>query len=188
MHLGLLLGGYPEKVAFWQPMIDKVRKKLDKWRCFNLSRGGGATLCKSVLSNLPTYYMSLYLMPEKVTSILGRILRKFFWEGQKGNKINHLVKWNLVTRSENEGGLGFGDLKAKNVALLAKCGWRYFNEASSLWSQVIGTIHGKDAFNWHTSGKANLCLRHPWISISRTWLKVGVLATLKLGNESRIAL
>lgn len=62
MYLGLPLGGCPKKVAFWQPMIDKVHKKLDKWRHFNLSRGGRATLCKSVLSNLPTYYMSLFLM------------------------------------------------------------------------------------------------------------------------------
>ena len=58
-------------------------------------------------------------------------MRNFFWEGHKGSKINHLLKWNLVTRSQSEGGLGFGGLKSKNVALLAKCGWRYFSEADS---------------------------------------------------------
>lgn len=52
-YLGLPLGGYPKKVSFWQPMIDKIHAKLDKWRRFNLSRGGRATLCKPVLSNLP---------------------------------------------------------------------------------------------------------------------------------------
>ena len=78
-----------------------------------LSRGGRATLCKSVLSNLPTYYMSLFLMPEKVISILERILRNFFWEGNKGSKLNHLVKWNMVIRALSKGGLGFGGLKSK---------------------------------------------------------------------------
>lgn len=65
-HLPLFyLGvGTESKVTFWQPVIDKVHKNLDKWKRFNLSRGGRATLCKSVLSNLPTYCMPTFLMPE----------------------------------------------------------------------------------------------------------------------------
>lgn len=63
----------------------------------------------SVLSNLPTYYMSLFLIPEKVISNLERIMRNFFWEGRKRSKINHLIKWNLVRLSQFDGGL-----KAKN--------------------------------------------------------------------------
>lgn len=146
-YLRLPLGGYPKRVSFWQPMIDKTHTKLDKWRKFNLSRGGRSTLCKSVLSNLPTYYMSLFLMPEKVISILERIMRNFFWEGHKGSKINHLVKWNLVIKPRIDEGLGFGGLKAKNLALLAKWGWRYLNEENSLWSQVVRSIHGTFSLN-----------------------------------------
>lgn len=186
-YLRLPLGGYPKRVSFWQPMIDKTHTKLDKWRKFNLSRGGRSTLCKSVLSNLPTYYMSLFLMPEKVISILERIMRNFFWEGHKGSKINHLVKWNLVIKPRIDEGLGFGGLKAKNLALLAKWGWRYLNEENSLWSQVVRSIHGKNTYNWHTARKTCYSLRSPWISISRTWLKVDALAYYKLGNGSRIA-
>ena len=37
-------------------------------------------------------------MPEGVISKLERILRNFFWEGQKGSKINHLGRWETVTR------------------------------------------------------------------------------------------
>ena len=58
VYLGLPLGGCLKEVEFWQPVIDKLQRKLDKWRRYNLSRGGRATLCKSVLSNLPIYYMS----------------------------------------------------------------------------------------------------------------------------------
>lgn len=43
MYLGLPSGGYPRKVSFWQPIIDKVQDKLDKWRRYNLSKGGRAT-------------------------------------------------------------------------------------------------------------------------------------------------
>lgn len=33
------IGGYPRQASFWQWMIDKVQRKLDKWKRFNLSRG-----------------------------------------------------------------------------------------------------------------------------------------------------
>lgn len=59
----------------------------------------------------------------------------FFWEGHEGSKINRLVKWNLVTESQNDGGL-----KAKNAASIAKWGWSYFNEDSSLWSKLLGVF------------------------------------------------
>lgn len=63
LYLGLPLGRYSKKVSFWQPVIEKLHVKFDKWRRYNLSRGGRATLCKFVLSNLPTYYMSSFLIP-----------------------------------------------------------------------------------------------------------------------------
>lgn len=53
LYLGLPQGGHPKKVSFWKPIIDKLQGKLDKWRRYNLSRE--STICKSVLSNLPTY-------------------------------------------------------------------------------------------------------------------------------------
>lgn len=35
----------------------KIQKKLDRWKIFNLSQGGRLTLNKTVLSNLPIYYV-----------------------------------------------------------------------------------------------------------------------------------
>lgn len=37
MYLGLPLGGYPKKESFWQPILDKIEGKLNKWKRFNLS-------------------------------------------------------------------------------------------------------------------------------------------------------
>ena len=63
-YLSLPLGGHPKSARLWQPIIDKVHGKLDKWRRYNLSRGGRITLCKSVLSSFPTYYMYVFHMIE----------------------------------------------------------------------------------------------------------------------------
>ena len=106
IYLRLPLGGYTKLSSFWQPVLDKVQIKLDKWKRFNLSRGGRATLYKSALLNIPTYYTSTFLLPEGVSSKLERILRNFFWEGHKGSKLSHLVNWKMVNKSSLDGGLG----------------------------------------------------------------------------------
>ena len=71
------MGGYPKKVRFWQPVIEKLQQKPDKWRRYNISRGGRATLCNSILSN-PPYHMSTFMIPEKVVKSIGRLMRSFF--------------------------------------------------------------------------------------------------------------
>lgn len=72
MYLGLPLGGYPKSSSFWQAVIDKIQKKLDRWKRFNLSRGGGRlTLCNSVLS-------SILFITRKFSQCLSKLLWK--WE------------------------------------------------------------------------------------------------------------
>lgn len=155
------------------------------WKRYNLSRGGKITLCKSVLSNLPTYYKFTFLLPEKVASSLERSMRKFFWEGHKEGKLNHLVKWERVIKDQKDGGFGLGSLKTRNFALLSKWWWRFLNESDSLWCWVIRSIHRSNSFNWHTSGKESLSFRSLWISISRQWQRIEDLAVFKIGNGSR---
>lgn len=46
--------------------------------------------------------MSLFLILAEVETILERIIKSFLCEGNKGNKINHLVKWELTWRIETE--------------------------------------------------------------------------------------
>ena len=112
LYLGLPLGGYPRQKLFWQPGLDRVYKKLNKWKRFNLSRGGRQNLCNSVLASLPTYYLSIFAIPEKVVSDFEKLIRKLFWEGNSGIKINHLASWIKVKPSQLDGGLGLGGLKS----------------------------------------------------------------------------
>ena len=98
-------GGYPRCQELWQPVIDPIPKKLDKWKCFNISRGGRQILCNAVLANLPTYCLSLFSIPQHVAVSLEKITRNFFWKGYSGSKLNHLVNWNLVSLPLKGGGL-----------------------------------------------------------------------------------
>ena len=64
-------------------------------------------------------------MPAKVSPIMERLLRNFFGERHLGGKLNHLVKWNMVSQMQEDGGLGLGGLEDKELALLAKWAWRF---------------------------------------------------------------
>ncbi|KAK9066013.1 hypothetical protein SSX86_015415 [Deinandra increscens subsp. villosa] len=51
------------------------------------------------------------------------------------------IAWKRITAPKINGGLGIGSLKAANLALLSKWGWRFKTEQSSLWVSIINAIH-----------------------------------------------
>ena len=90
-YLGLQLRGNPRSRAFWDPIINKVTKRLDGWKKAFLSKRGRLTLIEAVLSAIPTYYFSLFRLPSGVSKELEKIMRNFLWKGADGDGGDHLV-------------------------------------------------------------------------------------------------
>lgn len=67
--------------------------RLVGWKKQLLSKAGRLTLVKSTLSSLPTFYMSIFVLPASVRNRLERMEREFLWEGQGEERKYHLVKW-----------------------------------------------------------------------------------------------
>ena len=61
-YLGLLLKLTTLSNIDWQPLLDRVKKRLAAWNGHTLSRGGRLVLVNSVLTSLPLYYM-LFFFP-----------------------------------------------------------------------------------------------------------------------------
>ena len=59
-YLGMPLGGNPCSLSFWEPIISKISKRLNGWKIAFLSKGGRLTLIESVLSVIPTYFLSVF--------------------------------------------------------------------------------------------------------------------------------
>ena len=102
-----------------------------------LSVGGRLTLIKSSLSNLPIYYMSLFPMPQGVIDKITQIQRNFLWSGGVNKKSLALIKWSFAQLPKIFGGLNIGNLLSRNLGLLFKWIWRYFQEPKALWRQII---------------------------------------------------
>ena len=165
-YLGLPLGGKPKSIKFWDPVVEKVESKLQGWKKAFLSRGGGLTLIQAVLGSLPIYFMSLFKAPCGVIGRLEKLMKGFLWEGVEEGKKFHLVKWEKVCQSKEEGGLGLGNLRNRNVALLAKWLWRFPLEPNSLWHKVIKSKYGMVPNGWDANCPSRGSSRCPWSDIS----------------------
>jgi hypothetical protein len=113
-----------------------------------LSKGGRVTLIKSTLSNLPTYLLSLFLIPVIVANHIEKLYRDFLWGGLGDEFKFHLVKWSKVCSLISERGLGIRNLKTCNRTLLGRWLWRYEHErglgGESLWmlNLVVWVVGG----------------------------------------------
>ena len=79
IYLGMPLGTSYKTASIWNPILERMEKKLSGWKWLYLSKGGRLTLLKSTLSSLPTYYLSLFTIPKAVASRLECIQRNFLW-------------------------------------------------------------------------------------------------------------
>lgn len=76
-YQGLPLGGNPRALMFWQPVLEKMAKRLGAWKRNYLSLGGRNALIKSTLSNLPIYYLSIFKALRKVIRTIEEMQRDF---------------------------------------------------------------------------------------------------------------
>lgn len=88
-YLGVPVGANMRLIKNWKPIIEKFKSKLSLWKAKTLSFGGRITLAKSVLGNLPNYYLSIFAAPSGVIEKLEKIRRNFIWGGgEESHKIN----------------------------------------------------------------------------------------------------
>ncbi|OMO71257.1 reverse transcriptase [Corchorus capsularis] len=135
--LGLPLGANPCSKKIWKLMVDRFQSRLSRWNGSHLSMAGRVALIKLVLSSMPSYYMSLFPILQRVKESLDETQRKFLWNGAMDSRKMHLVDWNTICNPKEMGGLGIVDLKLKNRALLNKWLWRFSDEDKILWRKVI---------------------------------------------------
>ena len=140
-YLGLPLGAKFKDKSIWNPILEKMERKLTSWKKLYLSKGGRVTLIKSTISNLPTYFLSLFPIPAFVANHITRFQRDFLWGGLGDEPKFHLVDWSSVCSPLSSGGLGIRNLTF-NFALLGKWLWRFGQDRDALWRQVIEVKYG----------------------------------------------
>jgi len=124
-YLGLLACIGKSKVKASNNIKEKVGKKLSNWRYKFLSQAGKEVLLKAVIQAIPTYCMSVFMLPASLCKDLNKLMGI------------HQMSWEKMSRSKKIGGLGFRDLNCFNKALLVKQGWRLCHNPSSLMGRIL---------------------------------------------------
>ena len=178
-YLGMPLGTLYKSTSIWNPILERMEKKLSGWKRLYLSKGGRLTLLKCTLSSLPTYYLSLFTIPKAVLIKLECIQRNFLWGSSVECLKYPLVAWEL-------GGLGIRKLVPFNQALLGKWLWRYGHETSHLRRRVIAMKYGEGKGSWCTRACSRAHGCGLWRSISEVWESFAKHFSVVVGDGSCI--
>lgn len=92
------------------------------WKGRLLSCVGREILIKAVAQATPTYTMSCFKLPDSLCKELNSMMGNFWWGQKDKERKMAWVTWEKLCTPKEEGGMGFRDLKAFNLALLAKQG------------------------------------------------------------------
>lgn len=81
--------------------------------------------CRDILihvvgQSLPTYAMSCFLLPQSLCDDLRQLCAQFWWGSTLDQRKLHWVSWDTLYIPMEEGGMDFQDLRAFNLAMLAK--------------------------------------------------------------------
>ena len=185
-YLGIPLGAKHKAVGVWDSIEERFRKRLASWKIQYISKGGRATLIRSILSSLPIYYLSLFRMPQKVCARLEKIQKQFLWGGSDHDRKISLVRWATVCTDKSKGGIGIKSFSKMNKALLGKWSWRFANERNSLWRKVICSKFGESFGGWHTSDIRGGYGTSLWKDIGKEWPSFFQNSVFALGDGRRI--
>ena len=139
-YLGMPLGASHNSPSIWNPILEKIERKLAGWKKLYLSKRGRLMLLKSTLSSLPTYFLSLFTIPTYVANIIEKLHMDFLW----GDSKYYLIGWDKVCAPIANGGLGIRKITTFNKALLGKWLWQFGKEEDRLWKRVVVSKYGED--------------------------------------------
>ncbi|CAN1152790.1 Putative ribonuclease H protein At1g65750 [Linum perenne] len=131
----------------YQYIIERMQNKLAGWKRNSLSLAGRVTLALSVLNAIPTYAMQTSALPMKKP---------------------HLLSWDSICRSKEQGDLGFRRARELNDAYLMKLGWTILKEPDRLWVQIITSKYLKETIDGPKLRMKSGGSSH-WRGIRRVW-------------------
>jgi hypothetical protein len=81
------------QIREFQGPKERVRRRLTDWKIKLLLQAGREILLKAVVQAIPTYSMSLFLLPKELCKEINKLMQNFWW-GQKENERRiHWMSW-----------------------------------------------------------------------------------------------
>jgi hypothetical protein len=192
IYLGLPALVGKSRTSAFRSIVERVRKRLQDWKLKFLSQVGKEILLKVVVKAIPTYCMSIFLLPKNLCQEINSVMQRFWWGRKEKEKGIVWMKRSHMGLSKRRRGMGFRDFTSFNMALLAKQGWRMLKSPDNLLARImkakyfpncsiLKALQGRNPlFAWRSIQKS--CELHNEGLVSR----VGNGSTVKIWQDKRI--
>jgi len=129
--------GRSKKVTF-KFVKDRIWNRINSWSSRSLSQAGREILIKSVLQSIPSYVMSIFLLPGTFISEIEKMLNAFWWGHKSANSRGlHWLSWERLSVPKTFGGMGFKSLRAFNLAMIGKQIWKMVTNPNALITRLL---------------------------------------------------
>lgn len=129
------------KASYFDPLIQKILRKIEGWTAKFLSFAGKMTLVKSVLTSLQLHTLSCTAVPKAVVLRIERAIKSLLWNKNGAQRL-HWLNWNKVCLPFQEGGLGIRSIADTIKGLQGKLAWNIMT-GTSLWSKLLMQKYGR---------------------------------------------
>ena len=116
---------------------DQEGRKIAGLKGKLLSHAGREVLIKAIAQATPTYTMSCFKLPNTLCKELNSLMGNFWWGQKDKERKMAWISWERLCTPKAERGMGFRDLKAFNLALLAKQWWRMQQNPNCLVHRML---------------------------------------------------
>jgi len=116
---------------------DKLWNRINHWSNKHLSKEWKEVLFKSSAQAIPTYYMSIYLLPLILEDEIQKLMNSFWWGSRaRLSKGVHWLNWEKLTMKNEFEGLGFTHLHGFNHMLGKQC-WKLSANSNAIVTKVL---------------------------------------------------
>lgn len=119
----------------------KISSTLGRWENRLLSFEARITLLQHVLQAQPTFYTSIIKLSAITCRRVEQLYRHFTWGyGRDGKSKLALVRWDILCRPRQKGGLGIRSIADTNASLLGKWMGAILDDTAGTWSKAFGEL------------------------------------------------